>query len=118
MIAPNVKCVVLVSHPVDQRVAQLGFRNECATGRTGEHEDVQPAGMVADQQAVRRDRTTFGADLGTANPCRRAKKAPRPIGTPEQRFRQDMERNADGKEQHKRRNSNRCDDVGTVTGCG
>ena len=118
VIAPNVKCVVLVSHPMDQRVPELRFRNECATGRTGEHENIKPAGMVADQQGVRRARAALGANASTANPCRRAKKASRPVRAPEQSFRQDMERNADGKQQDKCRNPNRGDDVGTVTGCG
>ena len=83
MVAPNVERVVLVGHPVDQRVTELGFRNECATGRARQHENVEPAGVVADQQGVRRDRATFGADSGAANPCRRAEKAPRPGRAPE-----------------------------------
>ena len=118
MVAPSVERVILVGHPVDQRVTELGFRNECATGRARQHENVEPACVVADQQGVRRDRAALGAHASATDPRRRAKKAPRPVRAPEQRFRQDMERNAEGKQQHKRRNPNHCDDVGTVTDCG
>jgi len=94
MIASNVKRIILVGHPVDQRVAELGFRNECAAGRAGEHEDVEPTGMVADQQAVRRNRAALGSDASATDPCRRAQKTPRPVRAPEQRFRKDVKRNA------------------------
>jgi len=82
-----------------QRVAELILRDERAVGRGGEHEDVQPARVIGDQQGMRLDLPPSQLNADSDDPGRRRQEPPWPRRTAQQRFRDDMNRRQEQEQQ-------------------
>src|SRR5947208_1969948 len=82
-------------------MAELVFRHERATGGSAENQYVEPARVVADQQAVRTDWRFVAPDPRTDNPRSCSEEARRPGRSAQQRLGDHMNRSKDCEQQHK-----------------
>jgi hypothetical protein len=75
MRALHINGVVLVGEPVDERVSELILRDEGASRRAAEDDDVEPADMVGDEQGVRARPIPIEASPCTEDPADARKEA-------------------------------------------
>ena len=79
-------------------MAEVILRHEGATCRSAEHEDVDPADMVADEERVRPDRLAGDIDSGADDPAGGLEESLRPARAAGEQLRTEMEGQA-GEEQ-------------------
>ena len=89
---------ILVGEPVNQRMSELVLRHEGAAGGAADHQDVEPADVVGDEQRVAADWCSFQSGARADDPCRGCEKAARPARGAEQRFRNDVGWSEDGEQ--------------------
>lgn len=102
---PNVDRRILVSEPVDEGVAKLVLGNECATSRAADHQDVEPADVVADEQRVVAKRGTVELGAGADDPRCSGQEPRRPGRAAENQLRGEMDRGKDGEQSDQPRNA-------------
>ena len=111
MRALDVNGAVLVGEPVDERMAELVLGDKGAAGRAAEHENVEPADMVGDDQRMRLKRDSGCPRARAADPGRGPEESWRPWRAAEKRLRDDMNRAEDSKQADQPRNSRGCSPV-------
>ena len=89
----------------DEGVAEFVLRYESAIDRAAEDQDVEPARVIADEQAVAADRSAGEAHARADDPRGRAEEPSRPSRAAEQPSGQDMQRSADQEQQQQAGNA-------------
>lgn len=87
----DVDRAVLVGEPVNEPVAEFVLRNEGAADGPAEDQDIEPAGVVGNQQCVLARAVALQFYPGTANPRRSGKEPLRPGRAPQKQLRRDVE---------------------------
>src|SRR4051794_11875417 len=65
---PDVGRAILVGEPVDEAVAEIVLGNERAIGRSAEHQNIEPANVVGNEQSVIADWSAVKPDPGAGYP--------------------------------------------------
>src|SRR5690242_13510127 len=98
MAAPDIDGRILVGEPVDKTMAKLILGDEPAIEQSAKDQDVQPAGVIGNQQAVRLDGGSFEGDTSSDQPSRVPQEEHWPDGSASHPFGREMKRRV-GKEQ-------------------
>jgi len=75
----HVNGVVLVREPVDERVAKLVLGDKSAASRAADHDNVEPAEVIGDEQGVRVERRAIRPHARAEDPADSGKEASRPM---------------------------------------
>ena len=83
---------ILIGEPVDQRVTELVLGHERAVGGSAQHQDVEPADVIGNEQAVSLDGRALQLYPGPGDPARGSEERRWPGRAPEHYFGDDVDR--------------------------
>jgi hypothetical protein len=90
---------------MDQRMSKFVLRDERTAGGTPHDQNVEPAGVIADQERVPSGLPSSDLHPRSTNPRGNGKEPPRPVRAPKQQLGHDMDGAQDSKQQEQSDNA-------------